>query len=119
MIEVDGQDVTAAVQTNDDGSRVWDHNYLTFIIPDPSQGSSAKTLVVTVGGQRSAPRTFRKPVPNINALATQGVWKGECAVCSLACALLSPCATLVDAALHLPCCLTYPYRYCDILTLVP
>jgi len=55
-------------------TEVWGHNQLMFIIPDPVNADRELTCVVVVDGVPSAPKRFKKPVPNFNALVDQGRW---------------------------------------------
>jgi hypothetical protein len=81
-ILVDGVSVLSGVlaAASGDGSggstKLWRHDYIAFAIPEPGQGGGAKQVTVVVGGQASDPRSFLRPVPNINALSTQGTWNG-------------------------------------------
>lgn len=64
------------MRNGETGAQLWSHSFITFNVTDPKQGGpDAKlSLFVVVGGQMSNWRSFAKPVPNINGLATQGAW---------------------------------------------
>ena len=51
----------------------WNHTEIMFVMPDLPQGGAA-TVQVVVGNQVSNTMSFSKPVPNINALVSQGSW---------------------------------------------